>query len=110
MIKMKIVLTCVVFVLFLSCSKVEILTEGEKIGQEIAALAKSENVSLATTYILAYYNAEAYLTTDVYQAPFEISGQIIKVGSTYYNLSRLTKYKIGTEDDINCIFLTFDVY
>jgi len=108
--KTKLLLVFVTTVMLFSCSKEEMLTDGEIIGQEIKALTDSENVKLASTYMLNYYNSEPSVSSDEYQRPFEISGQIIKVGDTYYNLSKLSKYRIRTYNDIKCINLTFDVY
>ena len=108
--KTKLLLTFVAVAMLFSCAQEEILTDGELIGNEIEALANQENVALASTYMLDYSYSNPRLLFDEYQKPFEISGQIMKVGETYYNLSKLSTYRIETSNDVKCIILTFDVY
>ena len=97
---------CAFYMLLSSCSKEEFKTEGEIVGEKIKSLAESENIRLATTYLIQYLGDDIYTWSDEYQVKFTIDGQIIKVGQTYYNLSKLVKYKI--DDDEHILLLYFE--
>ena len=84
----------VVSLLFLmsSCAD-EYLTEGEMLGKKIQQFTESENISKATAYLLKVDTDEAYYIEDIKEVSFSIDGQIIEIGSKYYNLNKLVKYQ-----------------
>lgn len=108
----------VLFVIWLSvlalssCSdnldKSDIKTEGELIGEKLIELTSKEYISKATTYLYYHNYSNSYVDDEEYRKPFEISGQIIKVGSTYYNLNKLIKYKIQKENNSMYLILSFE--
>ncbi|MDR3653094.1 MAG: hypothetical protein P4L34_09010 [Paludibacter sp.] len=94
---------------FVSCSnQAPLNTDGQLIGAQILQLVNSEGVTKATTYLLNYSGAEPVYTTDEYQQSFIIGDQIIQVGSSYYNLSKLTKYEIISQNNSKYLILYFD--
>jgi len=98
----------VLFVILLSClafsscsddlEASDIKTEGELIGEEISKLINEEGIYKATTYLVRHNYSATNVSYEEYQEYFEVKGQIIKVGKTYYNLSKLIKYEIETEE------------
>ena len=98
-----------IMLIFNSCSKEdEFKTDGELVGEHIQNLVNSENIKLATTYLVEYVGDNIVTWSDEYQTSFSIEGQIIKVGTTYYNLNMLVKYQVDTDNGNKILLLYFD--
>ena len=82
---------CLVFMMS-ACSD-EFLTEGEMLGKKIQQFAKSEDITRASAYLLKFDEEDAYYEHEISEVVFQVEGQVINLGSEYYNLSKLVKYQ-----------------
>ncbi len=94
----KVFYACSFILLFVSCSKDEIKTEGEIMGEQIQQVINDYNVSMVRTYV-RNYGSSGYSLANGETSSYIIEGQIVKVGLTYYNLNDLLMYEVNTGDN-----------
>ena len=98
-------------IMFTSCSKDDdIITDGELLGAQIQQMIDENNITLVRTYLVESTSYTYYRVDEENTSDFEIDRQIIKVGQTYYNLSKLLKYELYTFSGPKVLTLYFDGY
>jgi hypothetical protein len=104
----KFIISLLLLVLFISCSKEEVQpSSGEKIAQDLRA-AIGNQVVAAASYEYKWDNVQKiYDWVSVYTPAndFKISGSFISIGGIYFNLNYLEKYYING----NILYLYFKV-
>jgi hypothetical protein len=104
-------LITVITMVFASCTKDdEFVTDGELLGAQIQQMIDENNITLVRTYLVESTSYTYYRIDEDETSSFEIDRQIIKVGQTYYNLSKLLKYELYTFGGKKVLTLYFDGY
>ncbi|WP_167613408.1 hypothetical protein [Maribellus sediminis] len=93
-----------------SCTEEELKTDGQLIGEQIQQLMDEQNIHSIKTYytrIIDGYSTK-YVDEDA-TTNFRFDGPVVRVGETYYNLDKLTKYQIIDWNEKRIIALYFQV-
>lgn len=94
--------------LFWECKKDnEIITPGELTANELVSVTKENNINLVSIYITEYYNGLPYLIQKIDKERFTIEDAFLIVNQQYYNLERLQRFELITNDSVNYAQLYF---